>query len=262
MQRLTNLAFFAQNAQMKTTKAIGMFLRSSANENNRDLVDLWNAAMETQLCVDPKMGTLIPERKGVWIYEDSHDSYEFRNIRIPFNAKCNPINNDGEIDFPVNVVAEGIGSTGWDWQARVSCRVGFDFDSIVGHAKGLNGEKLEEIKGKACELPYVEVRKSTSGSGIHLYVSVDAIPTANHSEHANLGRLILEKMSRDVGFDFLKGIDGKKLVDVCGDNMWIWHRKMTLENEGLKLLKSSERLLIIDDLPSDWEERIKGETPR
>jgi hypothetical protein len=104
----------------KTTEAIGRFLTPYASANNRDLIDRWNPAMETQLRVDPKKGTPIPNRKNVWVYEDSHDSFEYKHIRIPFYAKFDPLDNDGEIDFPINVVVEGVGSTGHDWRARVS----------------------------------------------------------------------------------------------------------------------------------------------
>ena len=244
---------------MKITEAIGRFLRAKVNDNNRDLIDRWSPAMETQLNVDETKGTPISEGKHVWIYEDERDSFEFRNIRIPFNAKSDPINNDGEIDFPVGEVAEGIGSTGWDYKDCVSRWVGFDFDSIVGHGDGLSHEQLAEIKEKVRNLDYAEVRNSTGGKGIHVYVHLNSIPTSNHTEHAKVGKIILEKMSGDVDFDFLIRIDGKKLVDVCGGNMWLWHRKMTLQNEGLKLLKASTQSVTLNDLPSDWRERIRSD---
>jgi len=83
--------------------------------------------------------------------------------------------------------------TGWDWQKRCSRFVAFDFDSLVSHAKGigLSDDALEKIKEAASSLPYVEVRRSTGGSGLHLYVYLDGIPTQNHTEHAALARCIL-----------------------------------------------------------------------
>ena len=75
----------------------------------------------------------------------------------------------------------------------------------------------------------MEVRRSTGGNGIHLYVYFDeaGVPTANHTEHAALGRCILGMMSGQINFDFASQID------CCGGVMWVWHRKMSAENEGL-----------------------------
>ena len=82
--------------------------------------------------------------------------------------------------------------TGWKWTTRRSLWCAFDFDSITGHAKGIgiSDEELERVKQAAMALPYVEVRKSTGGSGIHLYVYFggEGIPTENHTVHAALGR--------------------------------------------------------------------------
>ena len=63
---------------------------------------------------------------------------------------------------------------------------------------------LKRIKQAAMSLPYVEVRRSTGGGGIHLYVYFDeaGVPTANHTEHAALARCILGMMSSETGFDF------------------------------------------------------------
>jgi hypothetical protein len=61
--------------------------------------------------------------------------------------------------------------------------VGFDFDSITGHAAGVgvSDDELKVICDKAKSLPYVEVRKSTGGNGLHLYVLFDdeGIPCEN-----------------------------------------------------------------------------------
>ena len=95
------------------------------------------------------------------------------------------------------------------------------------------------MKQAACALPYVEVRRSTGGGGIHLYVYFDdaGVPTANHTEHAALARCILGMMSAEVGFDFASAIDA------CGHVMWIYHRKMTAENRGLEIIKPAAKRL-------------------
>jgi hypothetical protein len=39
--------------------------------------------------------------------------------------------------------------------------------------------------------------------------------------------------------------------------MWVWHRKMTQDNEGLKILKPAEKILTLTDLPSNWRDHIE-----
>jgi hypothetical protein len=112
--------------------------------------------------------------------------------------------------------------------------------------------ELEKVKQAACALPYVEVRRSTGGGGIHLYCYLDdaGVPTANHTEHAALARCILGMMSAECGFDFASQIDA------CGHVMWIWHRKMTAENHGLEIIKPVTQVLSEADLPANWRDHI------
>src|SRR5690606_15037022 len=85
----------------------------------------------------------------------------------------------------------------------------------------------------------------------HLYVHMLIENIANHTEHAALARAILGMMSAEAGFDF-----GAQ-VDVCGGNMWLWHRKMTTENGGLSIVKPFERILTEADLPLNWRDHIE-----
>ena len=148
--------------------------------------------------------------------------------------------------------AEGIGSTGWDWQNRCSRWVGFDFDSITSHAAGIGvtEDDLRKIRQATEALPYVETRRSTGGSGLHCYVYLDEIPAANHTEHAALARAVLSLMSTAAGFDFAAQ------VDVCGGNMWVWHRKITAAGSGLRLLQPASQTLKAEDLPANWRDHL------
>ncbi|QDT54279.1 hypothetical protein Pan44_23070 [Caulifigura coniformis] len=219
--------------------------------NAPELLDLWSPAMETQVNVIAAKGKPVGDAKGV--YEDDAGN-QFWNIRIPKNANTDkPFYDDKEMRWPPEVFAQGIGCTGWDWEAKVSRWVGFDFDAITGHAKGVGVDnvELERVKTEAQALDYVEVRKSTGGAGLHIYVRLDAIKTSNHTEHAALARCILGMMSSKTGFDFAKSIDA------CGGNMWIWHRKSTTENGGLTLIKSASRTLSVADLPMNWKDHVE-----
>ena len=101
-------------------------------------------------------------------------------------------------------------------------------------------------------LPYIEVRRSTGGVGIHLYrfatkpASPRPIIASTPPWHC-----ILEKMSRDCKFDFTANID------CFGGNMWIWHRKMSEANQGLALLKPATQLISEADLPANWRDEIE-----
>ncbi len=241
----------------KVTEAIRNFLSARrAKHNGPDLLDRLTPFMETQINAAADNGEPVEGRRNTY----SDGEYEWFNIRIPKNAASNPEFRDYELHWPLDLHVEGVGWTGWDWSARRSRALGFDFDAITGHAKGIgvSNEELERVKEAAMSLPYVEVRKSTGGAGIHLYVYFDevGVPTANHTEHSALGRCILGMMSSETGFDFASQIDA------CGSNMWVWHRKMTPENEGLKLIKPADKTLALADLPSNWRDHIEVVTRR
>ena len=216
------------------SESIGKFLRARAADANRDLIDRWTPAMETQINVSASNGDPVEGKRNTWT--DGHMTWH--HIRMPKNADSAPTWSDYPIGYPLDLYAEGIGSTGWDWQTRSSCWVAFDFDSITSHAKGVGilDSELEKVKEAASALPYVEVRRSTGGGGIHLYVYLDGIPTANHTEHAALARAVLGMMSSVTGFDFASQID------CCGGNMWLWHRKMSAKNRGLEVIKKAEKV--------------------
>ncbi len=207
--------------------------------------------MEMQVNVAAGKGFPIDGKRGT--YGDGID--EWFNFRVPKNAASDPSFKDYELRWPLDEHAEAIGCTGWDWAHRRSRWVGFDFDSITGHAVGVGvtDAELERVKESAKALPWVEVRRSTGGGGLHLYVLFEdaGVPTSNHTEHAALGRAVLGLMASETGFDF------DSQVDQCGGNMWIWARKMSPVNGGLSLLKAAERPLLTSELPTNWKDHIE-----
>jgi hypothetical protein len=236
---------------MKITEAIQVFLEARKTPANADLIARWSPAIETQLNVSACNGEPVEGKRSTW----SDGINQWWNIRIPRNANDKPEWNDYELKFPFERYAEGIGMTGWNWQSLRSQWVAFDFDSITTHAKGIGvtDEELERVKQAAEALPYVETRRSTGGSGVHLYVYFDAegVPTNNHTEHAALARCILGMMSSETGFDFASQID------CCGGVMWCFHKKMTAENGGLSMVKPATKELAVADLPANWRDHIE-----
>lgn len=237
----------------RVSEAIHNFLQARKT-TNADLIDRWDIGMETQINVAADNGEPVDGKRSTY----SDGEYEWFNIRIPKNAAGDPEFRDYELRWPLDLHVEAIGCTGWNWSTRQSKWVAFDVDSLVGHAKGIgiSDEELERVKDAAKALPYIEVRRSTGGAGIHLYCYLDDIPTENHTVHAALARCILGMMSSETGFDFASQID------CCGGNTWIYHRKMTQDNEGLKLLKPAEKSLSLADLPSNWRDHIEVVTRR
>lgn len=241
----------------KVTEAVCSFLRARrSSHNGPDLVDRWTSAMETQVNVAAGKGEPVAGKRNTF----TDGVNEWWNIRIPSGASSAPEFRDYEMSWPLDLHVDAIGCTGWDWQARRSRWVGFDFDSITGHAAGIGvtDEQLGRIRKAAEDLPYVEARRSTVGNGLHLYVFFDeeGVLTNNHTEHAALARAVLGMMASETGFDFASQID------CCGGLLWIWARKMTTENRGLELLKPAHRALAMADLPTNWHDHVEVVTRR
>lgn len=235
------------------SQAVKNFLMAKARP---ELASLYNFQMECQVNVAQDMGERVD---GDWQGKKwtgwTDGGQMWKSFRIPHHANSKPEYLDKEIKFDLAAHAEGIGMTGWDWSHLKSKWVAFDFDAIVGHSEAheqkLTDVQLREVREAACAIPWVTVRQSTSGSGLHLYVTLNDFDTENHNEHAALARAILSKMSALAGFDF----DSK--VDNCGGNIWVWHRKFEKvggrTGPGLKLIKSGEMLL---DPPPNWRDHI------
>jgi len=228
------------------TQAIKAFLTDFTIS---DLAALYDYDMEVQVNVAQDNGEPITQKSGftgrMWRgYTDGIQTW--KPFRIPWNAASEPEYTDSNLNWSLKDHAEGIGMTGWCWKEAVSKWVGFDFDAISNHADGLTVAELQAVKDEAYKIPWITIRKSTSGKGLHLYVLLDDIPTKNHTEHSALARAILGKMTAATGFEF----SGK--VDVFGGNMWVWHRKMR-GTDGLKLIKQGD---ILRDIPVNWMDHV------
>jgi hypothetical protein len=235
---------------MKKTEAIKKFLEMRTHPF---LAALYNHDMEVQVNVAQGVGVPVDgEYKGKrWVgFTDSVNTW--KPFRIPYNANTEPTYEDSNITYDISVHADGVGMTGWDWKSRVSKWVAFDFDALLGHSaqhqKKLSVEELNEIKQTVAQVPWVTLLKSTSGRGLHLYVHLQPfVQTANHNEHAALARAILSMLSGLTGYDFASK------VDVCGGNMWVWHKKME-GTDGLTMLKQGT---VLENPPANWKEHLK-----
>lgn len=232
------------------TQAIERFLKAKTHP---DLANMYSHDMEVQVLVAEEGGTRIDgDYKGKHWHGWTDGIQTWKPFRIPLKANTEPEYVDREMNFELDRYVEAIGMTGWDWAARLSRWVAFDFDAITGHsehhAKKLTNEQLDEIRVKVTAIPWCSLRKSTGGGGYHVYVHLEPVPTKNHTEHAALARAVLGMLSGAVQCDLAAK------VDVCGGNMWVWHRKMTPHNGGLTLIKPQEHLL--KDIPVNWQDHV------
>lgn len=233
-------------------------LRSSAikkileAKTHADLAALYSKNMEVQFNVSQDGGVRIEEDfKGRTFHSYTDGINKWSHFRIPRNAKTDPIDNDCPVHGDIYQHAEGIGMTGWDWYNRVSRWVAYDFDAMTGHSdkheKKMTDQELQQLREVVSAIPWVTIRLSTSGKGIHLYVFLEPVATQNHTEHAALARAILGLMASITGYDF------QSKVDTCGSNMWIWHRKMT-GTKGLSVVKEGT---ILTEIPQNWRDHIR-----
>jgi hypothetical protein len=229
------------------TEAIKVFLEANTHA---DLAALYNAEMEVQVNAAQDGGVRITgEYQGrQWNgWADPDDpALIWKSYRIPYKAKTNPEYKPKKQSWPLGLHAEGIGMTGWNWVKKQSIWVAYDFDSVANHKQGLTAEELEAVKNAVMSIPWITVRISTSGKGIHFYTFLLSVATANHTEHAALARAILGMLSAKTGFDF------QSKLDACGGNMWVWHRKMK-DTDGLKLIKKGS---ILREIPANWKDHI------
>lgn len=219
-----------------------------------DIAALYNPGMEVQVNVAKDHGEPISgEFRGKTFKGYTDGLTQWKSFRIPFNANSEPNYEDTPMSFDLTEHAEGIGLTGWDWDQKRSIFVAFDFDSLIGHSSGLTDNELQKVKNIAAQLDYVQIRKSTSGKGLHLYVFLDDdISVNNHNEHAAIARSILSRICADTGYDF------QSKVDTCGGNMWVWHRKM-VGTHGLELVKQTKTKVKI---PVNWQDHLDVITKR
>ena len=234
--------------------AVRQHLLAICNEFNRDLGERYLAAaptIETQANVRTDIGTpktrKLPSGKTLHYRVDG--ARVFKDIRYPHNAMRAP---DWETDpgcrFSFGDYVQAIGSTGFSQQG--SLWWGYDLDDVWGHADGLSDAELERIQRAVEPIPYTEIRRSTSGKGIHLYIRGDGIVVANHTEHAALARSILGMLCSDAGLDFAPQVDS------VGNVLWIWDRRATSENRGFELLKPATKILTPADLPPNWRDHL------
>jgi hypothetical protein len=221
----------------------------SKDHNNPELIGRWGAdpsSFETQVMCH-KAGTKVPD-SGKF----EQDGEIFGPHRWPYDAGGNANFSDPPIQYQIGKRMKAIGTTWWRWKDRVSVGLGFDFDSIVGHAEGVGVEQEQIDALDKIDVPWLEVVRSTGGAGRHVYIWFkEPYPvTENHTEHSALARSFIPLIAKHTGMDIAAS------VDVCGGVMWIHHAKATKENRGYELIKPATQILTADFVPPDWKSNL------
>jgi hypothetical protein len=248
--------------------AIARFLIESAHP---DLAGRWHKGLETQVLTAKDDGvpffSTYQGRRWRGYHkpgqlctpnQNSQDEHErkrgcrfWKDFRIPWGAMGEPSYEDSEQTWDLEDHALGIGSTGWNWEHKVSEWFAFDFDSITNHegyGRALSDADLASVLASVQSIPWVEVRKSKSGKGVHLYVFLqEPLGTANHSEHAAAARAVLDRMSA------LAGAHLNASVDCVGGNVWLWHRDSG--PGGWEQVKSGTGMPP-ELIPEDWRRHL------
>ena len=183
--------------------------------------------MEMQINCGQDGGEMVKTKKGIKYTDGVND---WSNIRIPYNSNSEPTFQDWYPKIPLDLHCSEIGFSGWDWQHRISKFVAADIDSIYGHKEGLQPQELEQLKGRLITHKWVQLRRSTSGKGFHIYVFTNNIPTHNHCEHAALAKCVFNIIGKDLGLEL------NDAIDKCGYIVWFWSRKMNLEKRSYERL--------------------------
>jgi len=236
---------------MYQTQAISEFLETQSCK-----VDVYHPSMEVQVNVLPGPDRVKSKERRTPQYTDGDEVWSA--FRIPFGGSgidAEPHYRDKMMDWSFDKYVEAIGLTGWDWQNRLSRWVGFDFDSVTNHAKGLTDVELDDLRHRVKMIPWITLRRSKSGKGFHLYVKLQTPEeTRNHAEHAALAKAILSHLSGLLNFDF----DEK--VDTSGGVLWIWHREASPSKKSFEVIKEATEDL--SQVPPDWQDYLQVQRAR
>jgi hypothetical protein len=222
----------------------------SKEHNNPDLIARWGTdpgRFETQVMCK-KTGTKIPDSNK---YQDEGEI--FGPQRWPYDPGGEANYSNPPITYRIATRMKCIGWTGWNWKEKQSHALGFDFDSISGHAEGVGISDAELAALDTIDVPWLEVIRSTRGKGRHLYIWFEEpYPvTLNHHEHAAVARAFIPLIAKYTGFDI------QASVDVCGGIMWIHHENATKENQGYALVKPATQILTADYVPPNWKDNLE-----
>jgi hypothetical protein len=170
----------------------------------------------------------------------------------------NPAEKDGVLSDKRHTIGAGCkliaaGTAGWEWGAKLQHFIGIDIDTNDTHEKGLSPGALQPILEASAKLPWAEVRRSSGGSGLHIFVRfTEPVESATRADGSALAKAVLVLMSREADFDF------KAVKDCAGGNMWIY--KDGAPANAYEIVKPATETLDAHRLPPGWREVKKAKS--
>lgn len=179
----------------------------------------------------------------LWVRNLSGETFTLRN---PAEDKAGTL-SDKCYSIAAGSQLLAAGTAGWEWQTKKQHFVGIDIDTAVGHKNGLSDAQLEPVIEALGLIPWAEVRRSSGGQGLHVFVHFQiAVEVATRAESSALARAVITQMSRLASFDF------KSVKDCAGGNMWIY--KANAPATAYAVIKEASCQLDATDLPPGWRE--------
>ncbi|WP_442485807.1 primase-helicase family protein [Aeoliella sp. SH292] len=144
-----------------------------------------------------------------------------------------------------------LGTAGWDYvEQQVTC-IGIDIDTDDNHASGLDQGRFESVFEAVKMVPWLEVRRSSGGKGLHCFAHVsEPVKIGGRKESSALALAVLEVASR------ITGCDLKAAKDCAGGNLWIY--KADAAPNAFEVIKPATDTLNPTDLPPGWRDLEKS----
>lgn len=162
---------------------------------------------------------------------------ELPKVQIP--GWCTP---DSDLPYPPHLVAR-IGQSGWNYIQQTVAHVCYEFDLASEHkTTGISAEELAEVREALSALPYVEVRLSTGGNGLHVRIRLThPVPAPTRAEYqATLRHVFAYLCEQQPDLGLQQKIDPMALGR---GNLWIWSNRMTADS--FRLLSAATETLDI-----------------
>ena len=164
--------------------------------------------------------------------------------RISLPSEYRSLNSS--LPFPPRFLSR-IGQSGWDYVNKQVTYVPLDIDLVDDHeSTGTTADELEQLAAGLSAIPCCEVRRSTSGGGLHVvvYLAVPILAETRQGYTATIDRVI-ELLDQQWGLSLRDKID----TTAAGRGvLWLWAPQ--LNERSFELLSpATERLDLCDWQP-------------
>lgn len=173
-------------------------------------------------------------------------SGEVITLRNPAEAPDGTL-TDRRHSVPIGSKLLAAGTAFWHWTAKKHTTIAIDIDTDDGHAEGLSARAFSSAFDACCQLPWLEIRRSSGGKGLHVFPQFSRpVEVSSRAEASALANAVLTVASRETNFDL------RAAKDCAGCNIWIFKADAALN--AYEIVKEATAALDPDDLPPGWRE--------